>query len=155
MAGLKGYVVASGEGPVWDMEPGRPAFFKLLSDATGERIAVFEEIVPPGAGTPLHVHRTSDEVLFIISGEFTFRLGDETKRVSAGAWVFVPLGTLHGWRNSGTEDGRAAFIFTPGAGAKAFEEMRLQGKPIPDIEPSVREAIFQRHGYEFVTADWD
>ena len=40
----KGYVVASNEGPVWDMETGRPAAFKLLSEHTGGKIAVFEEV---------------------------------------------------------------------------------------------------------------
>ena len=147
-------MVALAEGPVWDMELGRPAAFKLLSDQTSGKIAVFEEVVPPGSGTPLHIHRTSDEVIYVVSGQFTFRLGDESKEVFGGAWVFIPLGSVHGWRNSGHEDGRVFFIFTPGAGAKAFEEMRLQGIPLPDIDPTTREEIFQRHGYEFITWDW-
>jgi quercetin dioxygenase-like cupin family protein len=136
------------------MEPGRPTVFKLLSEETGGKIAVFEEIVPPGAGTPLHIHHTSDEVVYVRSGEFTFHLNEEHKVVSGGGWVFIPLGSVHGWRNSGTGDGQASFIFTPGAGAKAFEEMRLQGIPMPDIDPVIREEIFVRHGYEFVTWDW-
>lgn len=150
----RGYAVAPTEGPSWDMEPGRPAVFKLLSEETGEKIAVFEEIVPPGAGTPLHIHRTSDEVIHVQSGEFTFRLGEEAKIVTSGSWVFIPLGSVHGWRNSGTEDGRVSFIFTPGAGAKAFEEMRFQGIPLPDIDPAIRSEIFERHGYEFITWEW-
>jgi quercetin dioxygenase-like cupin family protein len=150
----KGYVVASEEGPVWDMEPGRPAAFKLMSEGTGGKIAVFEEVVPPGGGTPLHIHRTSDEVIYVVTVEFAFRLGEESKRVSGGSWVFIPLGSVHGWRNSGREDGRVFFIFTPGAGAKAFEEMRFQGIPLPDIDPTTRDEIFQRHGYEFIAWDW-
>src|ERR1039458_9661103 len=126
----RGYVVASSEGPSWDMSPGRPAIFKLLSEQTGGRIAVFEEVVPPGEGTPLHRHRTSDEVIYVLSGEFTIRLGDENKPVSEGAWIFIPQGSVHGWRNSGREEGRMFYIFTPGDAAKAFEEMRFQGKPI-------------------------
>jgi quercetin dioxygenase-like cupin family protein len=153
-ANPKGYAVTSTEGPSWDMEPGRPAVFKLLSAATGDKIAVFEEVVPPGQGTPLHIHRTSDEVIYVLSGEFTFRLGDDQKQLTAGAWVFIPLGSVHGWRNSGTEDGRVFFIFTPGLGAKAFEEMRLQEIPLPDIDPAIRDEIFVRNGYEFITWDW-
>jgi quercetin dioxygenase-like cupin family protein len=150
----KGYVVASDEGPVWDMEPGRPAAFKLLSDQTGGKIATFEEVVPPGGGTPLHIHRTSDEVIYVLSGEFTFRLGEDTKRVLGGSWVFIPLGSLHGWRNVGTSDARMFFIFTPGGGATAFEEMRLQKLTIPEIDPVVRDEIFERHGYETIETDW-
>ena len=59
------------------MEPGRPAAFKLMCEETGGNIAVFEEVVPPGGGTPLHIHRTSDEVIYVVSGEFAFRLGEE------------------------------------------------------------------------------
>ena len=149
-----GYVVGPDEGPVWDMETARPAAFKLLSDQTGGAIAVFEEVVPPGGGTPLHIHHTSDEVIYVVSGEFAFRLGEISKQVSGGSWVFIPRGSVHGWRNSSSTNGRVFFIFTPGAGAKAFEEMRFQGIPMPDIDPATREAIFERHGYEFITADW-
>lgn len=153
-AGSTGFAVGPGEGPAWDMEVGRPAMFKLLSEETGGKIAVFEEIVPPGMGTPLHIHRTSDEVLYVLSGDFTFQLGEVKKQVAGGSWVFVPLGSVHGWRNSGQSDARIFFIFTPGAGAMAFEEMRHEGIPLPDIPDDRREEIFQRHGYEFITWDW-
>lgn len=153
-AGSTGFAVGPGEGSAWDMEVGRPAIFKLLSEETGGKIAVFEEIVPPGMGTPLHIHRTSDEVLYVLSGDFTFQLGDLKRQVTGGSWVFVPLGSVHGWRNSGRSDARIFFIFTPGAGAKAFEEMRHEGIPLPDIADDLREEIFQRHGYEFITWDW-
>src|SRR5450631_4532685 len=96
-----GFIVASHEGPTWDMEAGRPATFKLLSDATGGGMAVFEEIVPPLMGTPLHIHRTSDEAIYVVSGQFSVRLGDKTHLASAGSWIFIPIGAIHGWRNSG------------------------------------------------------
>jgi len=47
------------------MGPGRPTTFKLLSEQTSESVAVFEEVVPAGVGTPLHRHPTSDEVIYI------------------------------------------------------------------------------------------
>jgi quercetin dioxygenase-like cupin family protein len=152
--GSHGYVVAAHEGPVWDMQRGRPTVFKLLAEQTGGRIAVFEEVVPPGGRTALHLHRTSDEVIHIISGEFTVRLGEVSQRVSAGAWVFVPRGTAHGWRNSGSEDGRAFFIFTPGEGARTFEDMRHEGKYIQDIDQAKREMYFARYGMELISLDW-
>lgn len=153
--GSEGYAVAAHEGAAWDMQQGRPTVFKLLAEQTGGRIAVFEEVVPPGAGTALHLHRTSDEVLHILSGEFTVRLGAVSQRVSAGAWVFVPRGTVHGWRNTGGGDGRAFFIFTPGDGARTFEDMRHEGKYIHEIDPARREMYFARYGMELVSRDWD
>lgn len=150
----KGYVVPEDEGEAWEMEPGRRAVFKLLAKQTGGSVAVFEEVVPVGAGTPLHIHSTSDEVLYVKSGIFTLQLRNEQHRVSAGTWIFIPLGSVHGWRNSGDERGELLNVFTPAAGAGAFEQMRLQGKPIPEVDPRVRDEIFDRNGYQFITWDW-
>jgi quercetin dioxygenase-like cupin family protein len=136
------------------MEPGRPAVFKLLADQTAGNIAVFEEAVPVGMGTPLHIHRTSDEVLHVQAGDFRFQLAGEQRQVCAGAWVYIPRGWVHGWRNTGTTEGQLLNIFAPAAGARAFEEMRRQGKPVPEIDPSIRDEIFARNGYEFITWDW-
>jgi quercetin dioxygenase-like cupin family protein len=150
-----GFIVASHQGPTWDMEAGRPATFKLLSDYTGGGIAIFEEIVPPLAGTPLHIHRTSDEAIYVVSGQFSVRLGETTHLAWAGSWIFVPLGTIRGWRNSGAFDGRMFYIFSPAAGARAFDEMRHRGKPIPEIAPAVRDEILAQHGFEFVADQWE
>ena len=153
-----GYIVASNEGSTWDGGPGwagHPTTFKLLSNRTGGIFAVFESVVPPGAGTPLHVHHTSDEVAYILSGEFTVRLGEETKHASAGAWIFIPRASVHGWRNSGAEQGRAFFLFAPGVGAAAFEEMALLGMPPQEIDPAIRDAMFARAGFELIALDWE
>lgn len=150
----EGYSVARAEGQAWEMEPGRAVVFKLLAGQTGGTIAVFEETVPAGAGTPLHIHLTSDEVLYVQSGDFTLQLGNEQRQVSAGAWVFIPLGSVHGWRNSGIEAGQLLNIFTPAAGARAFEELSQYGKPIPELDPATRDDIMARHGYQFLTWDW-
>jgi hypothetical protein len=40
--------------------------FKLLSEQTAGSVSVFEQVVPIGAGTPLHIHRTSDEVIHLL-----------------------------------------------------------------------------------------
>ncbi|TDH58023.1 cupin domain-containing protein [Dankookia rubra] len=154
-SGLEGFIVAPHEGMAWGMGPGRPAVFKILTDATDGRVGVFEEMVPPGVGTPLHIHRDSDEVIYILSGEFIARLGDRTHRISTGAWAFVPRTIVHGWRNCGTSEGRALFMFAPGGGAKSFEELCRQGKSLPEIDPAVRAEIFERNGHTVITRDWE
>ena len=57
-------------------------------------------------------------------------------------------------RTVGSTVGRAFFIFTPGDGAKTVEELRFEGKFAKEIEPAVRDKIWQRHGTELVTWDW-
>lgn len=147
---IQSLIVSSEEGPVWNMEPGRPTTFKLLSEQTQESVAVFEEVVPAGGGTPLHIHRTSDELIYVLSGEFTFKIEDHLSKHGPGTWVFIQRGIPHAWKNSGTESGRAFFVFTPAEGAKCFEELRKFDLPIQAIDMTAFHAICERYGYEMV-----
>jgi quercetin dioxygenase-like cupin family protein len=149
------HIVPAEQGPVWDMEPGRPTTFKLLSEQTSNSVAVFEEVVPVGGGTPLHIHHTSDEVIYILAGEFTFKIGEHVTDGGAGTVVFIPRGTAHAWKNSASEAGRALYMFTPAEGAKFFEELRLLERPIPEIDPATLESYGRRYGYELVAFDWE
>lgn len=144
------YKVEPEQGPVWEMEPGRPTTFKLLSEQTQGSMAVFEEIIPVGGGTPLHIHHTSDEAIFVMSGEFTFKVGEEVFTGTTGTWVFIPKGIAHAWKNSGTEAGRAFYIFSPSEGAKVFEQLRTLNMPITAIDPATLESVCRSYGYEMV-----
>jgi quercetin dioxygenase-like cupin family protein len=152
--GVRAVVSEAGGGHRWEMEPGRQAVFRVLSGETGGATAVFEESVPPGAGTPLHIHHPSDELILVRSGVFTFRIGDESRKVEAGGWVFVPRGLVHGWRNTGSAAGDLSFVFVPAAGAVCFEELRAYERVIPDIPQDELIAVFTKHGYELVSFDW-
>jgi uncharacterized cupin superfamily protein len=59
------------------MAPGRSAALKLVGGETGDSIMLFEETAPAGTETTFHFHRGSDEVTYVISGETTFKVGDE------------------------------------------------------------------------------
>jgi quercetin dioxygenase-like cupin family protein len=118
----KGLVVLPGQAPICKMEPGRLAALKLQSWQTGESVMVFEEVMPAGAETPLHLHHSSDEVACVLSGEFTFKIGDEVSVGGPGTCAFMPRGIAHAWKNTGVETGRALFIYTPAEAGKLFEE---------------------------------
>jgi quercetin dioxygenase-like cupin family protein len=152
-------IVPSEQGLTWEMAPGRRMTFKLLSEQTADSISVFEETVPVGAGTPLHIHHTSDEAIQVLAGELTIRLGTEASTVGAGTWVFIPRGSRHGWRNRGQAVARAVYVFTPSDGAKVFEESRRQGLgAIPNPDPAIMarfQALCERYGYELVSLQWD
>jgi quercetin dioxygenase-like cupin family protein len=73
----KGFVIPSGGGSVLSMAPGRSAALKLLGRDTGDSIMLFEETAPAGTETTFHLHRDSDEVAYVLSGEITFKIDDE------------------------------------------------------------------------------
>jgi quercetin dioxygenase-like cupin family protein len=128
--------------------------YKLLSEHTGDAVAIFEETVPAGDGTPLHIHRTSDEVIHLMEGQLKVKLADDVTTVGPGAWIFIPRGVTHGWRNTGTIPARASFTFTPADGGKLFEQFRLLGPLTP--ENLVKAGpLMKRYGFELVARTWD
>ena len=147
----EGVTTLPGQEPVWNMAPGRAAALKLQSVQTGESVIVFEEVVPAGTDTPLHLHHNSDEVMYVLSGEFTFKIGEQVTRGGAGTCAFMPRGSAHAWKNSGAEAGRALFVFTPVEAGKVFEELSRLQRPFAEIvnDPEGEE-IFRRHGWELL-----
>src|SRR6516162_7685152 len=113
----KGLVVPPGGGSILSMAPGRSAALKLLGSKTGDSVMLFEETAPTGTETTFHLHRDSDEVAWVLSGEITFKIGEEVTVGAAGTCAFLPRGVPHAWKNTGTQTARILFLYTPaGAG---------------------------------------
>jgi quercetin dioxygenase-like cupin family protein len=148
-----GIVVLPGQELVWQMEPDRTATFKLLSEQTGNSVAIFEELIPAGFGTALHLHHTSDEAMCVLSGDFSFKIGDSVSRGSAGTWAFMPRETAHAWKNSGSKAGRALFMFTPADAGKLFEELRRLELPFMTADQATLAPLLDRYGWEIVGPD--
>lgn len=146
----KGFVVRSGEGPVWAMAPGRSSALKLLSAQTGESVMMFEETAPAGTATTLHLHHESDEVAYVLSGEITFKIGDSISIGGPGACAFMPRGVAHAWKNTGAEAARVLFLYTPAGAGKLFEEFCRLQRPRDSLDPHTDARAYQRHGWEIV-----
>jgi len=148
--GAKGFVVPSGQGPVWNMAPGRSAALKMQSGETGESVMTFEEAAPPGTETPMHLHHDSDEITYVLSGEFTFKIGDEVTVGGPGTCAFMPRGVPHAWKNTGPKAGRALFLYTPAGAGKFFEELQLLQSWLPSMDDRELAETFRRYGWEIV-----
>src|SRR5438034_4473999 len=137
--GAQGVVVLPGQGPVWNMSPGRSAVLKLLGGATGGSIMMFEETVPGGTKSTFHLHHDSDEVAYVLSGEITFKIGDETTVGGPGTCAFMPRGLAHAWKNTGPEPGRVLFLYSPGRAGKFFEDAAQMGRPFSVTDQEIAE----------------
>jgi quercetin dioxygenase-like cupin family protein len=146
----KGFVVAPGQGRVWEMEPGRTAALKLLGGETAESAMMFEEGAPSGTVTPMHLHYDSDEMTYVLSGEFTFKIGDEVTVGGPGTCAFMPRGIPHAWKNTGPEIGRTLFIYTPAAAGKLFEDMSRMQRALSSMNDDEIAALFQGYRWGIV-----
>jgi quercetin dioxygenase-like cupin family protein len=148
--GADGVVVLPGQGPVWNVSSGRSLLLKLLGGATAGSIMLFEETVPAGTKSFFHLHHDSDEVAYVLSGELTFKIGDDVTVGGSGTCAFMPRGVQHAWKNSGAETARVLFLYTPAAaGGLVEEQQRTQGTA---ASMSEREKVEQRerYGWEIV-----
>jgi quercetin dioxygenase-like cupin family protein len=88
----RGFVVPASGGSVVNSGAGRFEVLKLLREETGGSIMLFEEIVPTGTDTTMfHLHRDSDEIAYVLSGEITFQIGEEVTVGGPGTCAFIPV----------------------------------------------------------------
>ncbi len=147
MTAAKGFVVPAGGGRNFDSPtPGRSFALKLLGRETDQSIMMFEETLPAGTASLFHLHRDSDEVAWVLAGEFTFKIGDEVAVGGPGACAFMPRGIPHAWKNTGSETGRVLFLYTPAAAGGLLEDL-AERRPANADE---HDGLFQRHRWEVV-----
>jgi mannose-6-phosphate isomerase-like protein (cupin superfamily) len=120
----KGVVVPAGGGKHLTEKSGQVVSMKLFGRETGQSVTLFEQSVPAGSRNSwLHLHHDSDEVAWVLEGEFTFRIGDEMMTGGPGTCAFMPRNVPHAWKTSGSVPGRVVFLYTPARAGQFVEEM--------------------------------
>lgn len=122
-----------------------------VSPAGGGRLAMITQDVSPGTSIPVHLHEKEDEIIFIQSGTGEATLGDQRVTLAAGSTLFVPHGTWHSGRNTGSDTLRWIAIYSPSGFEGYFREI---GRPSPDAPPrplsaEERERRDQRYGIRY------
>ena len=114
--------------------------FSLANDvcrllATGAQTngvyTLLESHVPPGGGTPPHVHRREDESFFVLEGEVTFYVGGKKIVAPAGSFLQAPRDIPHHFKNESRVPARMLTYVMP-AGFENF--MREVGRPLPSVD---------------------
>lgn len=89
-----------------------------------------EQLVPPGDGSPYHIHHGEDEIFYVLEGEMSFVSGDNVWKGGPGTFVFLPRGIPHGFKTEGDKPSRSLLITTCGS----FEEfVREMGVPAAEL----------------------
>jgi mannose-6-phosphate isomerase-like protein (cupin superfamily) len=93
--------------------------FKISSEA----LSVVELSAFSQNGPPPHIHLREDESFWVLDGEFSVLLGEQALTVGPGAFVHVPRGTLHTYKNVGRTPGRLVVMLTPGGFENLWKEL--------------------------------
>jgi quercetin dioxygenase-like cupin family protein len=119
-AALEGIILGPGEGYAI---PGTDVMtLKATSEETGGSIGFLEATSPPGYGPPRHIHRSHDELFYVLEGEFLFLVGERRVNAPPGTFVFIPRGTVHAVKGIGTEPCKVLIAYVPGGLEHSFEE---------------------------------
>jgi quercetin 2,3-dioxygenase len=146
LASATGFVVLPADAPKFAGAKGREHDFTELlatADRTGGSLGVFRQTIAPHSGPPAHMHHGADEFIYIESGTFKVKLGDQVIDAPAKSFVFVPRDTAHTFTNAGTEPGTLLVGVTPGGFEKLFEER--QG-----VDKQAEAQLFKNHNTEIV-----
>jgi quercetin dioxygenase-like cupin family protein len=145
-----GIILGPGEGRTI---PGTDAMtLKATAEQTRGSIGFLEATSSPGYGPPRHIHRSHDELFYILEGEFLFLVGERQVNAPPGSFVFIPRGTVHAVKVVGPEPGKVLIAYIPGGLEHSFEEFaqaRAEQGEDADRARTVEE-INQKYDSEFV-----
>lgn len=114
-----GYALRAGESlEDLDMGGGSVLSMRVTGEESNGRLTVLEGVVLNG-GPPVHVHQGEDEVVVVLEGALTYRVGDEHGVREAGGLLWFPRLVPHAVANLSGSPCRFLTIVTP-AGIEDF-----------------------------------
>jgi quercetin dioxygenase-like cupin family protein len=106
---------------------------------TGGAYALIHAVVPPQGGPPPHIHRREDETFYVLEGELTFQADGQTIEARAGAFLTLPKGSLHTFKNTGPTTAKMLITVHPSGLEQFFAEVSC-----PSQEESVSPAAIAK-----------
>ena len=126
--------------------------------ATGGQFSLVEVVARQGTEPPPHTHANEDEAYYLLEGEMTFHVGEQTIEAGPGDYVWLPRGVQHA-PLAKTPEIRTLVLITPAGLEEAFKQVSEPAQsstlpPLPDEPPDMEQmqqmlAVFEAYGVEF------
>ena len=147
----KGIVLLPGEGETVSL-PGNK--ITVVHGEPDGAYSLVEWVSAPGVpGTPLHIHRITDEAFYVLEGTFGFQVGERTVDGAAGAFFYVPKGLEHTFWNQGPTPARMLIMMSPPGFERYFEELAeglASAGENEEVAMGVRKTLSEKHDIEVV-----
>jgi len=138
------HVVLPSEGELIDAGGDRYRFL-ATREVTDGKYGIWEAVVPPGGGPPPHLHTREEEGFYVIDGEIVVYVGGRRVVAAAGAFVNMPVGSTHWFRNEGDRPVRMLIIVAPGGMEGLFRQTGRavvdRASPIPPLGAEEKQRI--------------
>ena len=139
----EGRVIAGPTGPAMVIKAG-------ASDTDGAYAFIEYTHAAGAAGPPAHIHHEHEESFYVLEGQLTLLLGDQTITVEAGGFALVPRGMVHRPSNTSGERVRFFFITSPATDGFFVEMSELMAATRGQPSPAQLREIGSRWDSEFV-----
>lgn len=150
----RGFVVRPGEGEaVWSL--GGYFHTTLGGDQTDGQLAIVEVHAWRTSEPPTHVHHREHEAWYVLEGQMTFRVGDDTLEAPAGSFAFAPKGVPHAFTVD-VEPTRVLILALPAGFERFATELGVPAEsttppgPLEVPPPEVLGPVAERYGIEVV-----
>ena len=125
----KPILIENADGEVWSVL-GERIVCKVRGAETFGRFAVVEETTPARGVVPPHFHNRTDEIIYVLEGEYEIMLDGATMIARPGNTLVIPRGTTHSLKNRLNDPSRMLAIITPSGFENFFAEIsRLPNDP--------------------------
>lgn len=123
--------------------------FHATGAETGGSHTLFTVVTAPGGGPPPHVHARESETFHVLEGKVEFFLDGKWTEVPAGATVFMPIGSFHTFRNTGSAPSRMLVCAAPSGFEVFFAELSAESERPGGPDMARIMAISAAHGISY------
>jgi mannose-6-phosphate isomerase-like protein (cupin superfamily) len=139
-------VRAAGTPPELVYDHGGAVSYLATNVTTDQRFGLYRwDFGTTVSGPDPQFHRTISESFFLLSGRVRLYDGNTWVDATAGDFMFVPPGGIHGFRNESGERASMLLLFAPGAPREGyFETLRELGRGLR-MTAEERDAFYAAH----------
>jgi mannose-6-phosphate isomerase-like protein (cupin superfamily) len=131
---------------------GVPTLLRATADTTNGAFGLIEHpMMPPGFGSPYHVHRREDESFYVLQGRVAFVCDGKWLTAEPGDFVFGPKNIPHGFKVTGTTPAQMLVLVSPGGFERFIKDLsEPAGTPPSPPDIAKLEAVAANYGIEIL-----